>query len=108
MVSEKACQTSSKFYWGPKFRNKFIYFSTNLSILLNRFDSPPPPTTRPHSVCVGSGLSVESVLLEAGDAHHGGDSCVFREFLGSRQNLIAVNLLMEHEIFGGVHESTNE
>ena len=69
-----------------------MYFSTNLSILLNRFDSPPPPTTCPHSVCVGSGLIVESALLEAADAHHGGDSCVFREFLGSRQNLIAVNL----------------
>ncbi len=33
-------------------------------------------------------------MLEAADAHHGGDSCVFREFLGSRQNLIAVNLLI--------------
>ncbi len=60
--------------------NKLIYFFTNLSILLNRFDNPPPPTTCPHSVCVGSRLIVESVLLEAADAHHGGDSCVFGSF----------------------------
>ena len=53
----------------------------------------PPPTTRPHLVCVGLGLTVESAPLEAADAHHGGDSCVLWEFLGSRQNPIAVKLL---------------
>jgi len=50
-------------------------------------------------VCIGSGLIVESAPLEAADAHHGGDSCVFREFLGSRQNLIAVNLLNDEGYF---------
>ncbi len=66
----------------------YFFFSTNLSILLNRFDSPPLPTTRPHSVCIGSGLIVESAPLEAAEANHGGDSCVFQEFLGSRHNLM--------------------
>ncbi len=32
--------------------------------------------------------------------HHGGDSCVFREFLGSCKNLIVVNL--EDTGFGGL------
>jgi hypothetical protein len=44
-------------------------------------------------VCVGSAIIVESAPLEAADACHGGDSCVLWEFLGSRQNIIAVKLL---------------
>ena len=53
----------------------------------------PLPTPRPRSVCVRSGLTVESAPLEAAEARHGGDSCVLWEFLSSRQNLIAVNSL---------------
>ena len=52
-----------------------------------------PPTPRPRRVCAGSAITVESALLEAAEAHHGGDSCVLWEFLGSCQNLIAVKLL---------------
>ncbi len=47
-----------------------------------------------HSFCIGSGLIEESAPLEAADAHHGGNSCVVREFLGSQQNLVAVYLLV--------------
>ncbi len=64
---------------------------------INRFDKSlqqsPPPTTCPRLICIGSAIIVESEPLEAADACHGGDSCVLWEFLGSRQNLIAVKLL---------------